>query len=109
LRRFPPRPIAPEMDEKTLRQLQMLGGDLCALWAEAAAVVWLRSKKLAEGGPGAMAEAELMVTEKIASNQELLARLASGKLGKTPLAVTAKTARYYLTGVRANRRRLSRG
>ncbi|MBW8753355.1 MAG: hypothetical protein JF595_04280 [Sphingomonadales bacterium] len=97
------------MDEKTLRQLQLIGGDLCALWAEAAAVVWLRSKKLAEGGPGGLAEAGLMFTEKFAASQDLLAQLAAGKLGKHPLAVTAKTTRYYLTGVRANRRRLSRG
>lgn len=97
------------MDEKTLRQLQMLGSDLCALWTEAASVVWLRSKKLAEGGPEGMAEVGLMVGEKIAANQELLVRLAAGQLGKNPLAVTAKATRYYLTGVRANRRRLSRG
>jgi hypothetical protein len=97
------------MDQKTLRQLQTIGGDLCALWTEATSVVWLRSKKLAEGGPEAMAEAGLMVSEKFAANQELLGNLFSGKLGKDPLAVTAKATRYYLTGVRANRRRLSRG
>ncbi|HEX8056599.1 MAG TPA: hypothetical protein VF481_08055 [Novosphingobium sp.] len=97
------------MDEKTLRQLQTIGGDLCALWSEAASVVWLRSKKLAEGGPEAVAEAGLMVSEKLAANQDLLGKLVSGKLGKDPLAVTAKTTRYFLDGVRANRRRLSRG
>ena len=97
------------MDQKTLRQLQTIGGDVCALWSEAASVVWLRSKKIAEGGPEAMAEAGLMVSEKVAANQELLGKLVSGKLGKDPLAVAAKTTRYFLDGVRANRRRLSRG
>ena len=97
------------MDQKTLHQLQTIGSDICALWSEAASVVWLRSKKLAEGGPEAMAEAGLMVSEKLAANQELLGKLVSGKLGKDPLAVTAKATRYFLDGVRANRRRLSRG
>jgi hypothetical protein len=97
------------MDKQTLRQLQMLGGDYFALWGEAAAVVWLRSRRLLGGGPEALAEAELMVSEKVAAQQELAWRLAGGKLGKTPLAVTATATRYMLNGVRANRRRLSRG
>lgn len=97
------------MDQKTLRQLQMLGGDLCALWAEAASVVWLRSKKLAEGGPEAVAEAGLMLSEKISAHQELLFQIVGGKLGSNPLTVSAKATRFYLDGVRANRRRLSRG
>lgn len=95
------------MNDRTLRQLRMLGGDLCALWAEAASVVWLRSQRLAQGGPGAAAEAGLMVSEKIAAQQDLLVRLASGRLGKTPVAMTANATRYMLKGVRANRRRLS--
>jgi hypothetical protein len=97
------------MDDRTLRQLQALGGDLCALWGEAAVVLWLRSLKLAKGGPGARAEAQLMISEKFAAQQELVARLAAGKLGRTPLAVSAGVTRYVLKGVRANRRRLSRG
>ena len=97
------------MDGKTSRQLMMLGGELCALWMEAASVVWLRSSRLAKGGPDALAEAGLMVSEKIAAQQELLGRLATGKLGKTPIAVTASATRYVMKGVRANRKRLSRG
>lgn len=97
------------MDDKTLRQLRMLSGDCFALWAEAASVVWLRASKLAKGGPDAMAEAGLMVGEKIAAHQDLLGKLADGKLGKTPLAVGTNATRYFLKGVRANRRRLSRG
>lgn len=96
------------MTDTEWKQLQKLGGDLCALWTEAASVVWLRSKKLAQGGPDAMAEAGLMVTEKIAAHQELIGKLYAGKLGKSPIAVGAKATRFYLTGVRANRRRLSR-
>lgn len=97
------------MNDRTLRQLQALGGDLCALGTEAAAVVWLRSLRLAKGGPDGLAEAQLMISEKFAAQQELIARLAAGKLGRTPLAVSAGMTRYVLKGVRANRRRLSRG
>lgn len=96
------------MDKRTLRQMQMLAGDYCALWGEAVAVVWLRSRRLTGGGSDALAEAELMVGEKIAAQQELAMRLVTGRLGKTPLAVTATATRYMLKGVRANRRRLSR-
>ena len=97
------------MTQKTLRQLKMLGGDSCALFTEAASVVWLRSAKIAQGGPEAMAEASLMVSEKVAAHQELLGKLATGQLGTDPLAVAANTTHFYLKGVRANRRRLSRG
>jgi hypothetical protein len=97
------------MDQKTLRQLRLLSGDMCAMWTEAASVIWLRSAKIAKGGPDAMSEASLMVSEKIAAHQELLGRLATGKLGKNPLAVTTNATHYMLKGVRANRRRLSRG
>jgi hypothetical protein len=45
------------MKDRTLRQLQALSEDLCALWQEAAAVVWLRSLKLAKGGQEGFAEA----------------------------------------------------
>ena len=57
--------------------------------------------------PEAAAEASLMVTEKIAAQQDLIVKLATGKLGKTPLAVAANSTRYMLKGVRANRKRLS--
>lgn len=89
--------------------MKMLGGDLVALWGEAASVVWLRTQRIAQGGPEGMAEASLMVTEKIAAQQDLLVKLTAGELGKTPLAVAANATRYVLKGVRANRKRLSRG
>ncbi|RZK00035.1 MAG: hypothetical protein EOO76_14515 [Novosphingobium sp.] len=89
--------------------MKMLGGDLVALWGEAASVIWLRTQRIAQGGPEAMAEAGLMVSEKIAAQQDLLGKLATGKLGKTPIAIAANSTRYMLEGVRANRRRLSRG
>jgi hypothetical protein len=96
------------MDDRTLRQLQTLGHDLCALSLEAASVVWLRTQRIAGGGPGAAEEASLMVTEKIAAQQELFAALLAGRLGRTPLAITTAVTRRMLKGVRANRRRLAR-
>lgn len=96
------------MNERTLRQVQRVGSDLCVLWVEAAWVVWLRAQALARGGPEAAAEARLMVGEKVAAQQELVGKLAAGELGATPLAVTANVTRHVLKGVRANRRRLSR-
>lgn len=87
--------------------MKILGGDLVALWGEAASVVWLRSQRIAQGGPEAMAEAGLMISEKIVAQQDLMAKLATGKLGRTPVAVATNTTRYFLKGVRANRRRLS--
>lgn len=96
------------MDDKTLRQIGMIGADLCALSVEASAVVWLRSLRLAIGGPEAVAEAGLMVGEKIAAQQDLAGQLLAGKLGASPLAATAKVTRHFLKGVRATRRRLSR-
>jgi hypothetical protein len=104
-------PAAPHngiMEKGIFRQLQSLGDDLRALWTEAASVVWLRWLKLARGGPEAIDEAALLVGEKLAAQQELLARLATGRLGVTPLAVTSEVSRYLLKGVRDNRRRLSR-
>jgi hypothetical protein len=100
--------ISRGVDNGTMWQLQALGGDLCALWRESVAVVWLRSSKLAAGGPAAIGETALMIGEKLAAQQDIAARLITGRLGRTPLAVTAGFTRYMLDGVRANRRRLSR-
>jgi hypothetical protein len=97
------------MNDKTLRQLRLLGDDLGALWMDAASVIWLRSLRIAQGGPAAAAEAELMVGEKIVAQQELWGKLAAGQLGENPLTVTMKATRHLRSRVRANRRRLSRG
>jgi hypothetical protein len=97
------------MDDKILRQIGMIGADLCALGIEASVVVWLRTLRLASGGPEAATEAGLMVGEKIAAQQELAGQLFAGRLGASPLAATAKVTRHFLKGVRANRRRLSQG
>jgi hypothetical protein len=97
------------MDDRIVGQIGALGQDLCALWLEAGMVVWLRSLRLVGGGESAAREARLMVCEKLAAQQALLGKIATGELGQTPLAVGSGIARYVLNGVRANRRRLLRG
>lgn len=79
------------------------------LGAEACAVFGLRAWRLAGGGAEACSEARLMVVEKIDSTIALTTALVTGQLGTTPRAVVGSTVSHYLAGVRANRRRLSRG
>ena len=97
------------MDDKTLQECRALGGDLLKLWMEAACVVGLRSLRLARGGAKAAAEARLMVDEKIVAHQRFATAVVSGKHGASPLGVARAATRFYLHGVRANRRRLLAG
>jgi hypothetical protein len=85
-----------------------LGWDTMALGVEAASVIGLRTVKIATGGPGASAEAELMVNEKIAAAWALQGLAMTGGLGFTAPAIAAKTLAHYRRRVRANRRRLSK-
>jgi hypothetical protein len=71
------------------------------LGMETQRVVGLRLMKLAAGGTAAQAEAQLMVTEKVAAFAEAAVTLATGGSAGTVL-------RRYRTHVQANERRLSR-
>jgi hypothetical protein len=82
--------------------------DAWALGFEASAVIGLRTLKLAAGGPAAQAEAERMVSEKVAAGLALRQRALTGGLGYSPASATAKTLAHYRRKVRANRRRLSK-
>ena len=82
--------------------------DSWALSAEAWLVVGLRAARLAEGGPAGCNEARLMITEKIDSGLELGTALVTGQLGTNPKQILGSSVSYYLAGVRANRKRLSR-
>jgi len=64
-------------------------------------VIWLRSLKLASGGPGAGAEAELMVSEKVSAATKAAMNLMSGH---TPDSIV----KSYRKTVRANARRLAK-
>jgi hypothetical protein len=87
--------------------------DLCVdamqLGLEAQTVIGLRIMKAAAGGPGAQAEAELMVTEKIQATVELQAQLMAGGLTAAPHETGARAVAMYRKKVQANRRRLLAG
>lgn len=86
-----------------------LGQDAWALGAESAAVMTLRTMKIAAGGAAAEAEARRMVSEKIEAAQALQVMALTGALGLTAPGVVDKSLKHYRRKVKANRRRLSRG
>ena len=85
-----------------------LGADGMQLMQDAAAVIWLRGLRLAEGGTPASAEAQRMVTEKLEAGVVFMMDLATGAAGTSPHAVTSRAIDFYGGKVRENRRRLTR-
>ncbi|HZZ89651.1 MAG TPA: hypothetical protein VFE13_15095 [Caulobacteraceae bacterium] len=85
-----------------------IGAGVWSLGFEAAAVVGLRTMKLAAVGPAAAAEAQRMVSEKIDAALALQALAMTGGLGVTPHSMAARSLNHYRRKVRANRRRLSK-
>ena len=79
-------------------------GTMLAL--EAQQVIALRLTKMALGGAGAQAEAELMVSEKLAAMAEG-SRMMMGALGGRQDMNAGRVVKHYRSKVRANRRRLS--
>ena len=71
------------------------------LAAEAQQVMWLRCMRLAAGGATASAEAQRMVSEKVAAAVPVAAGILMGDSA-------VKVVKRYRKKVRANRRRLSR-
>ena len=71
------------------------------LAAEAQQVIWLRCMRLAAGGVTASAEAQRMVSEKVAAAVPAAAGIVMGDSA-------VKVVKRYRKKVRANRRRLSR-
>lgn len=86
-----------------------LVSDCWQLGAEASLVVPLRLARLATGGKLACDEAQLMVSEKVKAHRELIADVATGRMGSDPRAIASESVKHYLRYVRANRIRLSRG
>jgi hypothetical protein len=85
-----------------------LGMDMWMLGAESSSVIALRTMKLAAGGTAANAEAERMVSEKVAASMALCQQAMFGQLGTTMPGMGTKAVAGYRRKVRANRRRLSR-
>ena len=79
-----------------------LGMDATMLAFESQQVIGMRLIRLAAGGAAGQAEAQRMVTEKVAAAGEAALMVASG-------ASTAKVIAGYRRKVRANARRLSKG
>lgn len=79
-----------------------LGLDATLLAMESQQVIGLRLAKLSVGGPAAQAEAQRMVSEKIAAANEAAMLMATG--GSTQRVVAG-----YRRRVRANARRLAKG
>ncbi|MDR6623731.1 hypothetical protein [Caulobacter segnis] len=85
-----------------------LAFDSWALGLEASTVIGLRMMKLAAGGAAAQAEAQLMVSEKVAASVTLPMLAATGQLGATGPAIASGSLAHLRRKVRANRRRLSK-
>ena len=85
-----------------------IGLDMWRLGHEASTVIALRGFKFAVGGKAGQAEAERMVSEKIAAGLELQTLALAGGLGATPASAAARTLAHYRRKVKANRRRLTR-
>lgn len=79
-----------------------------AMGLEASTVIGLRTMKIAAGGPGAQAEIDLMVSEKVTAAMTLPMLAMTGQLGATGPAVAARSLTHLRKKVRANRRRLSK-
>ncbi len=79
--------------------------DASRLWADAGAVVALRSWRMMGGGPAAAREFERMVSEKVEAGFELAGALAGGRV-KSPEAAAREALGVYGRRVRGNRKRL---
>lgn len=75
--------------------------EMSMLAFETQQAIWLRSLKIAAGGPAANREAKRMVQEKVSAAQAAAVQVATG-------AGALGIARGYRRKVRANVRRLSR-
>ena len=84
-----------------------LAAETTLLACDAAAVVTLRLIKLSTLDARAMAEAWLMVEEKVESAAFLHARALTGQLGRAPHEVATASLAHVRRKVAANRSRLS--
>lgn len=85
-----------------------IGLDMWSLGMDSASVIGLRAMKIAQGGSAAGKEAELMVTEKMATAFDVQLQWMTGGFGLNPATATRKAVGEYARKVRANRKRLSR-
>jgi hypothetical protein len=79
-----------------------------SLGIESSNVIGLRMLKFAQGGAAGLAEADLMVREKVEAGMAIGQMAMLGGLGTSPDAAARKTVAHYRRRVRANARRLSK-
>ena len=84
-----------------------LAVDTWLLGLESSAVIAARLSRLALGDTAALAEAQLMVSEKIESLSKLHWMAMTGGLGIDPRTAAARSIRHYRKAVGKNRRRLA--
>lgn len=82
--------------------------DCWSLGLEACSVVGMRLPRLMAGNAAAMAEAQLMVREKVEAAALLQWKFMTGSLGSSPPAMMTASVTHYRKAVRKNRRRLAR-
>ena len=84
-----------------------LAVDSCFISLEASTVIGLRLSKIAVMDPAGVAEAQLMVSEKIEAVAQLQFKALTGGLGSNPHRVARHSLNHYRKVVRKNVRRLS--
>ncbi|MDP3660024.1 hypothetical protein [Phenylobacterium sp.] len=82
--------------------------DTMRLGLEAQTVVNLRLMKFATFGPGAISEAERMISEKMEAAMQVQAQLLTSALSGSAHLAPARTVAHYRRRVRANVRRLAK-
>lgn len=85
-----------------------VGMDAWMLGAEANIVIAMRMGAMAMGGPKAAAEAQRMVSEKVAASMALGMDIATGRHGSSPETIISGSIAHYSRKVRSNRRRLGK-
>lgn len=82
--------------------------DCWSLGLEACSVIGMRLPRLMVGNAAAMAEAHLMVSEKVEAAAMLQWKMMTGGLGTSAPAMLNASVAHYRKAVRKNQRRLSR-
>lgn len=82
--------------------------DATQLALDSASVIAMRLNRMATVDGAAIAEAHLMISEKIATAGALQMKALTGQLGSTPEMQAKRTVLHYRRAVAKNRRRLAR-
>lgn len=98
-------PLVPVPDARAAADAMKLATSAWWLWADSCFVIWSRSWMIMSGAPGAHAETERMVSEKVQASAELMMKAMTGSLG-TGMVAAQRGVELYGRKVSANRRRL---